>query len=254
KLRDLHILLTVANCASMTKAARELAVSNPVISKAITELEHVTGVRLVERGPRGVELTTYGRALVRYGLTVFDELRQAVQHIEFLSDPTVGELRIGATVMLAFGVVAFVVDALTRRSPRMKFHLIVAGETGSALRALENRQVDLVVTRLYDITLKDDFQTEVLHEEADVVVAGRTNALARRRSLGLRDLANDPWALPPYDSPFGGIAAEAFGKAGMQLPSQTVAALTAPARLAFVATGRFLTITPKSILHFGLAK
>src|SRR5262249_15004827 len=61
-------------------------------------------------------------------------------------------------------------------------------------------------------------------------------------------------ALPPYDSPFGGIAAEAFGKAGMQLPSQTVAALTAPARLAFVATGRFLTITPKSILLFGLSK
>jgi DNA-binding transcriptional LysR family regulator len=184
---------------------------------------------------------------------VFDELRQAVQHIEFLSDPTVGELRIGSSVMLASGLVASIVDALTRRSPRMKFQL-VGGETGSILRALENRQVDLVVTRLYDITLKDDFQTEVLHEEADVVIAGRTNALARRRSVGLRDLANEPWALPSHDSLFGGIADEAFRKAGMEVPSPAVVALTAPARLALVASGRFLAITPRSVLRFGVAK
>jgi len=248
KLRDLHILLTVANCASMTKAARELAVSNPVISKAIAELEHVAGVRLVERGPRGVELTVYGHALARHGLTVFDELRQAVQHIEFLSDPTVGELRIGSTVMLASGLVASVVEALTRRSPRMKFQLI-GGETGIVLRALENRQIDLVVTRLHDITLKDDFQTEVLYEEADVVVAGRTNPLARRRSLGLHDLANEPWVLPPYDSLYGGVVAEAFRKARMDLPSPTMETLTGPARLAFAATGRFLTMVPRSALR-----
>ena len=253
KLRDLHILLTVANCASMTKAARELAVSNPVISKAITELEHVTGARLLERGSHGVELTVYGRALVHHGLTVFDELRQAVRHIEFLSDPTVGELRIGATIMLAAGLVTSVVEAMTRRSPRMTFHLI-AGETAAAYAALESRQVDLVVTRLFQKTLQKDFQSEILYEEADVVVAGRANALARRKAIGLVDLANEPWVLPPYDNLTGAIAAEAFRKAGMKLPAQTVVTSTGPARLALVAASRFLTIMPRSVMHFGVAK
>jgi DNA-binding transcriptional LysR family regulator len=253
KLRDLHILLTVANCASMTKAARELAVSNPVISKAIAELEHVTGARLLERGSHGVELTVYGRALVRHGLTVFDELRQAVGHIEFLADPTVGELRIGATIMLAAGIVTSIVEALTKRFPRMTFHLI-AGDTGTVYAALEHRRVDLVVTRLVQPTVQDDFQSEILHEEADVVVAGRSNPLARRRRVGLADLVSEPWVLQSYDSLTGSIAAEAFRKAGLELPVQRVVTATAPARLALVAEGRFLTIVQRSMLRFGVGK
>jgi DNA-binding transcriptional LysR family regulator len=252
KLRDLHILLTVANCASMTKAARQLAVSNPVVSKAITELEHVVGARLLERGARGVELTVYGRALARHGLTVFDELRQAVGHIEFLSDPTAGELRIGATIMLAAGLVTSAVEALSRRFPRMRFHLI-ASETGAAYAALERRDVDLVVTRPFQMADRPDFQTQILHEEADVVVAG-PSALARRRSISLVDLVNEAWALPPHESFSGMIAVEAFQKAGLKMPSATVVTSTAPARLALVAAGRFLTIMPRSVLRFGAAK
>ena len=51
KLRDLHILLAVVQCGSMTKAARQLSVSNPVVSKAIADLEHTLGVRLLDRNP-----------------------------------------------------------------------------------------------------------------------------------------------------------------------------------------------------------
>src|ERR1041384_4766969 len=95
RLRDLHILMSVARCGGMGKAAAELAISQPAISKAIADIEHTLGVRLLDRTTQGVEPTLYGRALLRWGATVFDDLRQGVKEIEFLADPTAGEVRIG---------------------------------------------------------------------------------------------------------------------------------------------------------------
>src|ERR1700685_3612205 len=92
RLRDLHIVLAVAESGSMTKASAKLAISHPVISKTISDLEHTLGVRLFDRNPQGVELTAYGRALLKCGVNVFDEMRQGLQQIEFLTDPTSGGL------------------------------------------------------------------------------------------------------------------------------------------------------------------
>src|SRR5438552_513170 len=114
KLRELNVLMTVARCGSMGKAAAQLSVSQPAISKAIADIEYTLGVRLLDRSPQGVEPTIYGRALLDRGLIAFDELRQAVKHIEFLADPTAGELRIGATIVIATGFVTAVLDQLCR--------------------------------------------------------------------------------------------------------------------------------------------
>jgi len=61
KLRDLHILLAVVEWRSMGKAAKHLAVSQPVVSRAIADLEQGLGVPLLDRTPQGVEPTIYGR-------------------------------------------------------------------------------------------------------------------------------------------------------------------------------------------------
>src|SRR5258707_160873 len=88
KLRQLNVLLAVARCGSMAKAAEQLAISQPVISKAIAELEHVVGVRLLDRVPQGVVPTPHGRALLKRSVAIFDDLRTTVGELELLSDPT----------------------------------------------------------------------------------------------------------------------------------------------------------------------
>src|SRR4051812_46227437 len=97
RLRDLHILLAVVQCKSMAKAAEHLAVSKPVVSKVIADLEQVLGVRLLERDRHGAEPTVYGAALLKRGVAAFDELKQGVRDIESLVDPTAGDVRIGCT-------------------------------------------------------------------------------------------------------------------------------------------------------------
>ena len=130
KLSDLHILLAVAQSGSMAKAAHALAVSHPVISRSISDLEHMLGVRLLERNPHGIELTEFGRAMLSRSHAAFDELRQGVKDIEFLSDPGVGEVRIGGTAPLLASFVSTVVHRLHQRYPRMVFH-VVTGDAGS---------------------------------------------------------------------------------------------------------------------------
>src|SRR5690348_2209288 len=117
KLHDLHVLMTVVEAGSMNKAAARLNTGQSAISRSIAELEHVVGVRLVDRTPRGVEPTTFGRALLDGGAAVFDNLHQAVKNIEFLADPTAGEVRIGCTPLLATSLVSAVIDRLSRRYP-----------------------------------------------------------------------------------------------------------------------------------------
>src|SRR6266436_5020777 len=124
RLRDLHILLAVVQCRSMAKAAEHLAISRPVISRAINDLEHVLGVRLLERDRHGAEPTIYGAALLKRGAIVFDELRESVKDIEFLADPTAGEVRIGCHPFLAPTFITAVIDRFSQRYPRIVFRLV----------------------------------------------------------------------------------------------------------------------------------
>ena len=95
-LRDLHILLAVAKSGSMGKAATQLAISQPSVSKAIAGVEHAVGLRLLDRSAHGVEPTIYGRALLKCGVAVFDELRQGVKELEFLPIRLVGSCGLDA--------------------------------------------------------------------------------------------------------------------------------------------------------------
>src|SRR5262249_48382245 len=115
KLRDLDILMAVADTGSMGKAAKRLNISQPAISKAVVELEDALGVRLVDRSRSGVVPTAYGLALARRGAAIFNDLRQGVQDIDFLLDPTKGEIRIGTTEPVARAIVLPAIDRLSRQ-------------------------------------------------------------------------------------------------------------------------------------------
>src|SRR4051812_35718627 len=146
KLHDVRVLMSVVEAGSMAKAAQRLGTSQPAVSRSIAELEHTLGVRLLERSPWGVEPTQYGDAIIRRGVAVFDELRQAVKDIEFLADPTGGELHIGCPEAIAAGPVLAVIKRLTRRHPRIVFR-IATGSGPMTYRGLIDRNVEVAIAR-----------------------------------------------------------------------------------------------------------
>src|SRR5512135_1244755 len=115
KLRDLHILAAVVQWGAMAKAATHLGMSQPAVSEAIASLEEALRVRLLDRSPRGVQPTIYARTLLKRADVVFDELRQGIRDIEFLANPSAGDVTIGCPESLAAGFVPAVVDRLSRR-------------------------------------------------------------------------------------------------------------------------------------------
>ena len=150
----------------MGKAAQILNTTQPNISRSIGELEQALGVRLLDRHRQGIEPTEYGRALLDCGAAVFDDLRQGVKNIAFLADPTAGELRIGTTTFLAASFVSALVDRLSRRYPRLVFHL-VTGYTETLHRELAERNVDLLIIRgsgpIADPRYHFEFLSDELH-------------------------------------------------------------------------------------------
>ncbi|HLQ89914.1 MAG TPA: LysR family transcriptional regulator, partial [Xanthobacteraceae bacterium] len=73
KLRHLEVLLAVAQWGRMARAAEHLAITQPVISKTIADLEHIVGVSLFDRTSHGVEPTLYGRALLKRSTAIFND-------------------------------------------------------------------------------------------------------------------------------------------------------------------------------------
>jgi DNA-binding transcriptional LysR family regulator len=243
KLRDLRILMTVVECGTMGRAAERLAISQPVVSKAIADMEHALAVRLLDRSQRGVEPTPtpYGRALIKRGIAIFDEMRQGIEEIEFLSDPTAGEVRIGATDPINAAIVAPVIDRLSRQYPRMTFH-VVAGVPGPLRQEVAARNVDFAISR-FARPAGEEYSEEILFRDALVVATGPNNPLTRRRrKIELAELLSEPWVLDSPNTDFGAMQAGVFRAAGLDPPRLTVTATSIILRNELLATDRFLTV------------
>ena len=250
KPRDLHIFMAVAEDGNMAKAAERLAVSRPVVSKTIADLEHTLGVPLFDRNPQGVELTLYGRALSKRSVAIFDELRQSVKEIEFLADPTAGELRLGSNETMTAGLVSAVIDRLSRRHPQLAFHLEVGTLPTLQSHFLRERKCELVVARPWVATPELDMDMEPLFHEELVVAAGPRSKWVGRRKIALADLVDEPWILSQGEVQRGSPVFKAFQAIGSCIPRATVSCGSLNLRNTLLPTGRFLTVVPRSVLHF----
>jgi DNA-binding transcriptional LysR family regulator len=250
KLRDLHILLAVAQRGSMAKAAAELAISQPAVSKAIADMEHTLGLRLLDRGRNGIEPTAYGRALVRRGVAIFDELKQGVEELEFLVDPTRGKLTIGSTESIAAGLLPAVIERFSRQYPGVRLNVVQAVISTLHYRELRERSIDLMLGRIPANFAEDDLAADVLFDDQVVVVVGRRSRWVNARRLKLTDLADAPWILPPAETLPGALAADLFRAGGLQTPPAPITTLSIHLCCQLTASGHFVTTLPTSILRF----
>jgi DNA-binding transcriptional LysR family regulator len=250
KLRDLRVLVAVASAGSISRAAEDLAISHPVVSRTISNLEHTLGVRLFDRGSQGVEPTIFGRAFMECGIAMFDDLRSGLQRIEFLSDPTAGEVRLGSYDVMMAGFIPAIIDGLTRKHPKLIFHTI-QGENRVLRMALRHREIDLVISRRMEMIHDEDLLTEALFQDPLLVVAGPRNRWSSRRKLALSKLLDERWIMPTPDSAIGALIATGFHSGGLESPRSVVLSNSIPLRNRLLATGRYLSVLPHSMLQFG---
>jgi DNA-binding transcriptional LysR family regulator len=250
KLRDLHILLTVVQQGSMAKAASKLAISQPAVSKAIADMEHTFGLRLLDRGRSGAQPTAYGRALVTRGQTIFDELKLGVEELAFLADPTVGELHIACTESVAAGLLPAVLERFYREQPGIRVDVGQAVMNTAHYRELREHSIELLIGRIPEPFEEPDLEAKVAYDDQVVVVAGRQSKWTRSRKLTLPDLAGERWILPPDDTMPGLLASELFRAGGADLPRAPITTLSMHLCCQLAASSKFVTMLPSSILRF----
>jgi DNA-binding transcriptional LysR family regulator len=248
KLKDLHYLLTVVEAGSMAKAAPLLMVSQPVLSKAIADLELTLGVRLLDRGPHGVEPTVYGRQVLASCHVIFDELRQGVKEVEYLCDPSAGELSVGSNEASTIGIVPDALVHLRMDHPRAVVQVVPANTAPEQQRALRERRIDFAIGRISDPVASEEFETEVLYHQRFVILAGGHNPWAHRSRVELRELMSEPWILPSLDTSSGQFSADVFRNCGLPVPRAAVVTSSFQLNRGLLEGGPFVSLLPASIL------
>jgi DNA-binding transcriptional LysR family regulator len=255
KLRDLHVLLAVADARGMARAAAQLGISRPVVSKTIADLEYVLGVNLVERAADGVELTSYGRALVKWSMAVFDDLRQGVNEIGFLSDPSSGRIRVGCPEVIASGLMPEVILRLSRKYPRAVVEVVHATQAVELLfQQLRERSIDILLGRIPVNLQDDDLSINVLFDDRQFVVAGANSRWARKRKIDLAELVDEPWVLPPPDHFATRYIGDVCRARGLKPPAVTVVSNSRTLVYELLASGRYLAVAPEIALHFNASR
>lgn len=255
RLRDLRVFFAVMQSGSLTKAAQQLRVSHPAVSQVVADLEHTLGVKLFDRSTRGVEPTPYARALLTRGRAAFDELRQGIRDIEYLADPTAGELTIGYTLSIADTVLPRIVERFSEQYPRVVMQANISPTPAFKFPGLRDRAYDLVLTRIPMPIPDDDALTElnveVLFDDPWVLAAGTTSRWTHRRKIDLAELIGEPWLMPPPDTSAYKVVAEAVTTCGLSMPTATLVTYSMGLRAKLSVSGRFITVLPKSLLHHG---
>jgi DNA-binding transcriptional LysR family regulator len=220
--------------------------------RAASMLEHAFGVRLFDRSPQGVEPTIYGRALLKRGIAAFDELKQGIRDIEFLADPTRGEVRIGCPDSLAGGLLAPFVQKFCRRYPGIAIAIESVPWPTLELPELHARKLDVVLSRRSkpqaEDPFGDDLDVEVLFEDQAIVAAGANSRWARRRKITLAELRDASWVGTPPETLTRALLLRAHQTADLPRPAMRVTTFSVQLRAHLLATGDFLAALPKSML------
>jgi DNA-binding transcriptional LysR family regulator len=251
----LHAYFTVVRLGTMGRAARELGVSQPAISKVIADLEHALGVPLLDRNRRGVEPTMYGRALLNRGLVAFDELKQGIRDIQSLADPTSGELTIGSGLTAAF--LPQLMHRFYEKYPRVVVRVDDVPSPVIRSPALRERKVDLIFARLStpipdDLALHD-LNVEILFDDPIVIAAGKHTPWARRRKVDLAELINEPWILNPPTSWSYTCVAQAFQALGLDMPKVTFLTFSLELMAYFLTNAPFIAAWPFATVRLNSA-
>ncbi|NKX55579.1 LysR substrate-binding domain-containing protein [Arthrobacter mobilis] len=246
KLRHLVLVLTIAEQGSIVAAAKELYVTQPVISRGLREVEEVLGAPLFERTARGVRPTAFAEVFIEHARAVVGHLQQATQHIAELADATVGSVTIGTHVAGANLLVPRAIARLKQERPKVGVYVREATPDRLA-NGLVSGDIDVVVGRLTPRPDMTDLRQVALYHEPFRVVARSGHPVFDLDHTSLPVLRGYPWVMPVAQTALRGELERAFAREHLELPEQQVDCSSPLALRTIVAETDFLAVQPYTI-------
>jgi DNA-binding transcriptional LysR family regulator len=192
----LEVFRVVARHGSITSAAQALGYTQSAVSRQIAVLEAEIGARLLDRLPRGVALTEEGRCLLPHAEAMLDRLVTARRELDTLHRMGAGRVRVGAFPTAVAALVPRALAAFREEHPAVTLTL-VEGRTPALLERLLSGDADVAVVSAPPDRPLDSQRFDLHHllDEHLLVAVHRGHRLARRRTVRLAELAEDPFIL-----------------------------------------------------------
>jgi DNA-binding transcriptional LysR family regulator len=249
KTHQLVLLVQLDEERRLARAAEIVGLTQPAASKLLRQIETTLDVQLFERHARGLVPTCYGEILIRHARLALSELRLAQEEVAALRSGRSGKTAVGTITDPGTNLVPLAIARVKQRYPDTVVHVEIDPSRELVGRLLEGR-LDLVVARLLDADTADELLYEPLaSDEPHAVIASATHPLLGRGEVGLEDLIEQPWILPPPGSLVREKLVAMFLQEGLPQPSNIVEATSLPVVTTLLAQSNMVVALPENAVR-----
>lgn len=200
KLRQLELLVQLAEHHSLARAAGAMSVTQPAATKLLQETEQILGVALFERLPRGMRATPCGEIMMRHARTALAALDRGREEIAALIEGASGAVAVGSVRAATSSLLAPALAAVRTSRPSLRVSVLVdAAEI--LIPRLREARLDIVLGHVPASLGGRDLAFEPMLEETLVTVSRAGHPLSRKKRLAWKDVARSEWIVYPQETP-----------------------------------------------------
>lgn len=252
KLKQLRLLVAVAQHGSILHAARELNLSQPAATRMIKDLETDFEVQLFTRTNRGAVPTVFGETLIRHGKLVFAQITHAAQELEDLAQGAAGRVVVGTLLAASARLLPQAIGAVLQDRPDLVIK-VVEGTNKVLMPALRSGELDMVVGRLPTHRHRSDLDQLRLYDEQIVAVVRAGHPLAGQSAIGLAEMAGFGWILPPGETTLRRQLDQHFVTRPDLAPKRVVESVSYLTNRALVAASDLISVLPGHVASTDIA-
>lgn len=219
RIEDLRVFAVLVEARSLHRAAQKLGLTQSTVTKILQRLEAEFEVRLVDRGGRGIELTSAGRVLLERSMDVRESVAQTYAEMTAVKSATAGRIRIGVVPALLESALLPMVARYTKRESSISFALSVQVST-LLFEELKDGQLDLALCFMPETT-SDELQSDDFGPQRYVIAARRGHPLASTPADPVL-LKSAQWLLPLPGHGMRQLVNKFFQEGGLGAPEVVI--------------------------------
>ena len=241
KLGHMRLIVALDDGGQVSTAAQMLNISQPAASRMIAEIEAFLQVPICQRKPRGIVLTTYGKALARRGRSILLELREADREIDALRTGRGGNVFMGTVTAPSIELAVPAINRLRQQFPAIEINIQVDTSAVLANELLASRH-DFIIARIPDNLNPRLFESRVIGVEKACLIVRHGHPLMAKPAVAIEDLTSFDWVFQPSGSLLRRALEQIFLSRGIPLPDRILN--TASSFLTLVMVTRTDAIAP----------
>lgn len=230
----------------MARISEELNVTQPAVSKQISELERIVGTPIVTRDKNRLYLTKGGRSLAAHAKKILNQLDRAAFDLEAMAAGVSGTVSIGVVSSVAPTLLPGAISMFKRSTPKASVS-INEGHFVELFPQLEAGSLDLLIARIWQPSELPNIEQMALFSEPVIVVGGPDHPLARKQDLVWSDTADMPWILPKANSIARGAMDTLFAENGLLPPENTISSMSLALNMAILKKMQALAFLPQGL-------